>query len=404
MKEFKEKLLAHVEHIKNVGNHCATEETTKQALILPFLNILDFNPFDPQKVKAEYSANLPGLKATERVDYALFTEEKAVMFVEAKAFNDKLTNHAGQLTRYFNSTPGVSIAAITNGREWRFFTDLKLPNIMDETPFLKVDFASLSESDMEKLSQFRYGCFRPDQLRTFAKERVYQELFQEVIESCLREVDQDFVRFIANRTNHGAMLTAKFLETISPLVKQAVADAISKMVVSGLSAPLVQPVAEPTDSLTPDSSKEYVVDPNNSKIITTAAEFKLLSILKEILSGVVNPDEIVGKDTESYYTVLYQGKVNRWIVRYMGDRAKALAYFPIALTKQHKTGIAKRGLELGPGGNCVVLDKPESIMRLSEVIFDALAFSQDDNNFKRESRCESACNNDPPLALIGVQN
>ena len=383
MQVFKEKLLAHIEHIKNAGSHCVTEETTKQALILPFLNILDFNPFDPQKVKGEYSANLPGIKATERVDYALFSDGNPVMFVEAKSINEKLTNHAGQLARYFNSTPGVSVAAITNGREWRFFTDLKLPNVMDESPFLKVDFNSLSDSDMEQLSQFRYGCFRPDQLRTFAKERVYQELFQEAIESCLRDVDQEFVRFIANRANHGAVLTAKFLETISPLVKQAVADAISKMVVTGLSAPQVLPQVVTTVSDT-ESLKGYVVDPFNPKIITTAAEFKLLSILKDMLSGVVDPDEIIGKDTESYYTVLYQGKVNRWIVRYAGDRCKPLAYFPIELTDIHKAGIAKRGLELGPGGNSVVLDRPESIMRLSGVFFDALAFCQDDGNFKRE--------------------
>lgn len=384
MQVFKEKLLGHVEHIKNVASHCATEETTKQALILPLLNILDFNPFDPQKVKAEYGANLPGIKATERVDYALYSDGHPVMFIEAKSINEKLSNHAGQLARYFNSTPGVSIAAITNGREWRFFTDLKLPNVMDESPFLKVNFDALSDSDMEQLSQFRYGCFRPDQLRTFAKERVYQELFQEVIENCLRDVDQEFVRFIANRANLGAMLTAKLLETMTPLVKQAVADAISKMVVTGLSAPQVQPVAAHVAAPAPESSVEYVVDPTNPKIITTAAEFKLLSILKDMLSGVVNPDEIVGKDTESYYAVLFQNKVNRWIVRYVGERGKPLAYFPIELTEQHKAGIARRGLELGPGGNSVVLDKPESIMRLSGVIFDAMAFCQDDGNFKRE--------------------
>lgn len=384
MQVFKEKLLAHVEHIKNVASHCATEETTKQALILPLLNILDFNPFDPQKVKAEYGANLPGIKATERVDYALYSDGHPVMFIEAKSINEKLTNHTGQLARYFNSTPGVSIAAITNGREWRFFTDLKLPNVMDESPFLKVHFDTLSDSDMEQLSQFRYGCFRPDQLRTFAKERVYQELFQDVIENCLRDVDQDFVRFIANRANLGAMLTAKLLETMSPLVKQAVAVAISKMVVTGLSAPQVQQVAVPSEVPVNENLKDYVVDPNNPKIITTVAEFKLLSILKDMLSGVVSPDDVVGKDTESYYTVLFQGKVNRWIVRYAGDRGKPLAYFPIELTELHKAGIAKRGLELGPGGNSVVLDKPESIMRLSGVIFDALAWCQDDGNFKRE--------------------
>lgn len=385
MHAFKEKLLTHVEHIKNVGTHCTTEETTKQALILPFLNILDFSPFDPQKVRAEYSANLPGVKATERVDYALFSDGNPVMFVEAKAYNEKLTNHAGQLARYFNSTPGVSIAAITNGREWRFFTDLKLPNVMDETPFLKVDFSSLSESDMEQLAQFRYGCFKPDQLKNFAKDRVYQEQFQEVIENCLREVDQEFVRFVANRANLETMLTAKFLETITPLVKGAVADAIGKMVVNGLSAPQqAQPEVLQMPSPTPEPAKGYIVDPDNPKIITTAAELKLLSILKDMLSGVVNPDEVIGKDTESYYTVLYKGKTNRWIVRYVGDRAKPLAYFPIELTEQHKAGITKRGLELGKDGCSVILDKPESIMRLSGIIFDALSYCQDDGNFKRE--------------------
>jgi hypothetical protein len=89
MEEFKKKVLAHVEHIKTVGSHCTTEETTKQALILPLLNILDFSPFDPQKVRAEYGANFPGAKASERVDYALFSGGAPVMFIEAKPCNNK---------------------------------------------------------------------------------------------------------------------------------------------------------------------------------------------------------------------------------------------------------------------------------------------------------------------------
>lgn len=36
---FKDKLLAHAEHVKKVGHICTTEETTKQALILPLLAI-----------------------------------------------------------------------------------------------------------------------------------------------------------------------------------------------------------------------------------------------------------------------------------------------------------------------------------------------------------------------------
>lgn len=389
MEEFKKKVLIHVEHIKAVGSLCTTEETTKQALILPLLNILDFNPFDPQKVKAEYGANFQGVKAGERVDYALFSSGNPVMFIEAKPHNAKLTNHDGQLSRYFNSTPGVTVAAITNGTEWRFFTDLKLPNVMDNTPFLTVNFDKLNDTDIEQLAKFRYDMFNPDNLKSFAEERNFLDLFTNTIGTCLRDVDQDFVKFIANRANLTPKLTTKFLETITPLVKQSLKDAISEMVVSGLSAPA--PSLAPTSTAV--ASKQVVVDEvyetgdvvdtYNPKIVTTDAERKILSIVKDMLSGVVNEEDLIGKDTESYYCVLYQNKTNRWIVRYVGDKKKLQVFFPIELTEQHKAVVSKCGLEFGAGGS-IIIDKPESIMRLSGVIFDSMAYCQDDNNFKRD--------------------
>ncbi|OFZ65816.1 MAG: hypothetical protein A2V79_08330 [Betaproteobacteria bacterium RBG_16_56_24] len=69
MDDFKTRLRQHAEHIKKVGEHCTTEETTKQALILPLLDILGFNPSDPLKVRAEHGADMPGVKSSERVDY-----------------------------------------------------------------------------------------------------------------------------------------------------------------------------------------------------------------------------------------------------------------------------------------------------------------------------------------------
>ena len=51
---FRDRLLAHTEHVDKVGHICTTEETTKQALILPLLDILGFSAFDPTKVRAEY--------------------------------------------------------------------------------------------------------------------------------------------------------------------------------------------------------------------------------------------------------------------------------------------------------------------------------------------------------------
>jgi len=392
MPDFSAKLQQHVEHVKNVGPHCLSEETTKQALVLPFLNIIDFNPFDPTKVQAEYGANFPGAKNNERVDYALFSDGHPVMYIEAKPYSEKLTNHSGQLSRYFNSTPGVGIAALTNGREWRFFTDLKNQNIMDDSPFLKVDFMDFSDSDAHQLSRFRYDCFHPDKLKTFAEERVYLSIFQNVIETCLRDPDIDFVKYVATRANLAPKLTTRFVDAIAPLVKQSVTDAISRVVVSGLSAPPVNlPEVRVEEYVSPKSDADQV-DSENPKIVTTAAERKILSIVQTMLDGQVAETDIVGKDTESYYAVLYQNKTNRWIVRYQGDRAKPIVSFCVNLSDQYKELVCKRGLELGPG-NSIVLPRPENIMKLSEIVFDSVAYCQDDNNFKRDSKKESETQN-----------
>lgn len=395
MEEFKKKVLAHVEHIKTVGSHCTTEETTKQALILPLLNILDFSPFDPQKVKAEHGANFKGAKANERVDYALFSDGLPVMFIEAKPYNNKLTNHDGQLARYFNSTPSVTIAAITNGIQWRFFTDLKLPNVMDTEPFYVVNFEKLKDTDIEQLANFRYDMFNPDKLKSFAEERTYLDLLTTAIGTCLREVDQDFVRFITTKANLTPKLTAKFLESITPLVKQSLKDAISGMVISGLSAPVVTqassfPTQPEPSPLTDNSSVEQdIVDPVNNKIVTTVAEQKIFAIVRDMVSGVISEGDVAAKDTESYYSVLFQNKTNRWIIRYVGDKKRPQAFFPIELSEQHRGAVAKAGLELGAGGS-ILLDKPENLIRLSGIILDSLAYCQDDNNFKRERGSKEA--------------
>lgn len=380
MPDFKNRLSGHIEHVKVHGHLCSTEETTKQALILPFLDILGFSPFDPNKVRAEYAADMPGIKAGERVDYSLFVEGLPVMFIEAKPYTEKLTNHARQMARYFNATPGVKIAALTNGLEWRFFTDLADQNIMDSVPFLSVRFDEFGENDHEKLANFRYDRFQPDRLKSFAEERSYLDNFTRTIGSLLREVDQDFVKFVATRANMTSKLTPKFLETITPLVKQAVAEAISGMVVSGLSVPQApQQQAVEATGHNEDQPGNWI-DPANPKIVTTPAERKLFEIAADILDGQVDENDLTWKDTESYFGILYQNKVNRWLVRYVGERKNPLLTFGIELNDQHRALVKRAGLEMS--GNNIILTRPENLMKLSPILFDALAYCKDDENFR----------------------
>ena len=385
MKIFAEKLRAHSDHVNKVSHHCSTEETTKQALILPMLDILGFNSYDPTKVKAEYGADFPGVKAGERVDYALFCHGVPVMFIEAKGYNQKLDNHCPQLSRYFNATPEVTIAAITNGTQWRFFTDLKQRNIMDAAPFLQIDVDVASDSDAHQLYQFRHDQFQPEALRTLAEESIYLSAFTDVISDSLRNVDSDFVRYVASRSSVQRQLNQKFLDTITPLVKMAVERAVSAMVVSGLSmasnkdkeveVPVVSEFKQ-IDETAP------VVDSENPNIVTTHNERLFFNNI-ELLLG--EGADISAKDTASYYNILYQGKTNRWVVRYFDSKQRPSIILPIELNEKAIAEVERAGLELAPG-NQIIIDRPENILRLSGLILDSYNYCLNDDNFRNKKK------------------
>lgn len=387
MENFINKLKDHIDHVKRVGTHCSTEETTKQALILPLLDILGFNPYDPTKVLAEFSADFPGAKSAERVDYALYCNGQPVMFIEAKPFAANLTNHAPQLSRYFNSSLGVTIGAITNGKEWRFFTDLINTNVMDEKPFLTIDFTKHNAEELTQLAEFKHDNFHAEKLRYFAEENQYIQQFKVVIQRSINEADLDFVRYVAQQANIPRQLNTKFLESIQPFVKQAVEQAISDTVVKGLSAPTIitaQPIEiaindTDTRSEAPDTAAD-IINTDNNKIITTVNEQSLYHIVQELLPA----HELTAKDTESYFSVLYQNKNNRWLFRYDVNRKRPTIQFIVPIDESRALELTRAGLEVQPNG-IIFLDKPEHIYRAVGILNDALEYCLNDEHFKRST-------------------
>ncbi|MDR2153039.1 MAG: type I restriction enzyme HsdR N-terminal domain-containing protein [Helicobacteraceae bacterium] len=381
MQAFIECVRAHAEHIARVGDLCDNEETTKQAAIVPLLNILGFSSIDPTKTRAEFRAEFAGAKANERVDYALFQGGKPVMFVEAKAWNEPLTNHAPQLARYFNAISDVNFAAITNGREWRFFTDMNQKNIMDSKPFLTIDFTGdLDDWTIARLYNFRYDNFQPDALKSLAVDSALLNSFTNIVNDLLREPDLEFARFVASRANLGRSLTTKFLESAVPQLDEAIKRAIGAIAITGLNAAPIAKSDAPAIAIAPNADDEGdIVDPSNPKIITTYAERRLFETVKDILG---DDADIVGKDTESYYGVLFQGKTTRWILHYYGDKKNPKIDFCVPLTDERKREVKRAGLKLG-AGESVVLDKPKDLLRIAGIVLDAYDYVQNDENFRR---------------------
>ena len=190
----------------------------------------------------------------------------------------------------------------------------------------------------------------------------------------------DFVRYVANRANVQRQLNARFLETITPLVKQAVERAVSAMVVSGLSAK-PDPDAIPDQALAGEDPNAPVVDPENRRIVTTHAERLIFQNAQIILGDDAN---ISAKDTESYFSILCQGKTTRWLLRYFDSKKRPTVVFPIELTEQSRAEVTRAGLEIGAGDQ-IIIDRPENLLRLPGLLFDSYTYCNNDENFKRKA-------------------
>ncbi len=123
--DLKDKLIEIANRIPRQLDHIQTEEATKNALVLPFIQSLDYNVFDPSEVTPELNADV-GVKNGEKVDYAILMDGKPIILFECKHHAAALDQtHASQLYRYFSVTE-ARFSILTNGIVYWFYTNLKI--------------------------------------------------------------------------------------------------------------------------------------------------------------------------------------------------------------------------------------------------------------------------------------
>ncbi len=66
---FDEKITALAQKIPSLIDLLETEEATKNALVMPFIDALGYDIFNPKEVVPEFTADV-GTKKGEKVDYA----------------------------------------------------------------------------------------------------------------------------------------------------------------------------------------------------------------------------------------------------------------------------------------------------------------------------------------------
>jgi hypothetical protein len=303
--------------VEELKDQIDTEESTKHAFTLPFINILGYDSFNPTEVVPEFTADL-GLKKGEKVDYAIFQNGHPILIIECKHWAQDLDVHNSQLFRYFHVTK-TRFALLTNGIIYRFYTDLEETNKMDERPFFEFDITKIKESTVKEIEKFHKSKFDISKIVDNASTLKYTREIKTQIDKELNEPSEDFIRLFANRVYSGR-LTAKVMEEFTDIVTKAFNLTISEKVNDRLNSALNKEQEK--------QIAEEVVEEPKSKLNTTDEELEGFQIVLAILRRKVDKSRIVHRDTQSYFGILLDDNNRKPICRlHLEGNTKYLSLF-----------------------------------------------------------------------------
>ncbi|NUT84253.1 type I restriction endonuclease [Pseudomonas brassicacearum] len=319
--EFIERLNAMSAKVNQLASTIQTEEATKTAFVMPFIHtVLGYDVFDPSEVVPEYICDI-GTKKGEKIDYAILKNGQIQILIETKKIGESLNiNHASQLFRYFHVTT-ARISILTNGRFYRFFTDLDAPNKMDEKPFLEIDLLDIDEHVIPELQKLTKSAFDVESIINAAGELKYVGQIKREMASQFIQPDDDFVRFFASRIYEG-VITQKVREQFALLTKKAASqflnDQINDRLKSAISGvPLPTPAERVVSESQPDTN-----DTPEDRVLTTMEELEGFHIIKAIVRTVIDSKRIAHRDTQSYFGILLDDNNRKPIARLHFNRTQ----------------------------------------------------------------------------------
>jgi hypothetical protein len=305
--DFIDEVKALAARVPNLIDNIQTEEATKNALVMPMINILGYNVFDPTEVIPEFTAD-HGTKKGEKVDYAIIKDNEPIMLIECKPFGSDLnTNHASQLFRYFNVT-SAKVGILTNGTTYRFFSDLEDANKMDDKPFLEIDLLNLKDEQVEELKRFKKERFDICELESVANELKYTKEIKQILLKEMNKPSEDFVKFFANQVYNGR-ITPNKRDQFTAITKNAFNQFINDRINDRLKIAM----SDKEDNTPVDIEDD--IEPVDDGIITTEEEIEGYHIVKAILREKVAPERIVMRDTKSYCGILLDDNNRKPICR-----------------------------------------------------------------------------------------
>lgn len=288
-----------------------TEEAAKTALVMPFLQALGYDVFNPAEVIPEFTADV-GIKKGEKVDYAICVDGKISLLVECKPSSIDLDlRHASQLFRYFSVTD-ARIAILTNGVIYQFYSDIEHPNKMDGKPFYVFSMDAIRRSDPIVLERFARSQFDIDAIVAEASRLKLESQMRIELEKEFATPSDEFVRIMAGRVLPGGRMTAAVRDQIQPILVASIASLIRDRVNDRLTSALN--VANPEAVTLPEGASDDMSEADDG-VITTDDEISGFRIIQAIAARHVDPKRIAIRDSKSYCAVLLDDNNRKTLAR-----------------------------------------------------------------------------------------
>ncbi len=318
------------ERFVKLQDQVQTEEATKNAFVMPFISALGYDVFNPLEVVPEYIADV-GVKKGEKVDYCILKDGEPIIIIECKHWKEKLDPHKTQLHRYFHVTNG-RFAILTNGIDYRFYSDLEANNKMDEKPFLEFNLTKITEGVANELKRFQVENFDADEIINVASDLKYSKEIKEILSKELKSPSDNFVKYFTSQVYQGRV-TSKVLEQFTDLVKHSTKNLINELINERLQIAIQKDDIE--TSVSNSSNEASDASSENSKsqetateseevkkgIETTEEELRGFRIVQAILAEHIDVNRITQRDTKSYFGVLFDDNNRKPICRLWFNRS-----------------------------------------------------------------------------------
>ncbi|MFC1705431.1 type I restriction endonuclease [Planctomycetota bacterium] len=319
--DFADRIRTLAGRVPNVLPRLTTEEATKNALVMPFIQALGYNPFDPLEVVPEFTADV-GTKKGEKVDYTIFRDDVPIMLFECKRVSSSLDDEtASQLYRYFSVTDHARFGILTNGVVYKFFSDLDAANKMDSRPFFEVSLAALRDQDLVELKRFTKDGFDVDANVNAASVLKYTRAIQKYLNEQFSSPSEAFVKHVARHVYEGKV-TQSVLDRFRGFTKEALANVLRDRISTRLQS------AAALETATGSEKQE-----DDPEIDTSEQEVEGFNIVRAIVAEITEASRVVMRDQKSYCGILLDDNNRKPLARLYFNNPERLS---LALFDQGK--------------------------------------------------------------------